>query len=68
MEIKKFTAYYTVFAENENEAWRAIDEHVNYAMTEEATISNTFALLEEEPTKQEIKIFKLEKSMNDFDS
>ncbi|TAL67458.1 MAG: hypothetical protein EPN82_14355 [Bacteroidetes bacterium] len=67
MNIKKFTASYSVFAEDKDEAWARVDEIVNNAMTEEATLSNTFALLEEELTKEEIKIAKMMKSMNDID-
>lgn len=68
MGIKKFTAGYSVFAKDENEAWAKIDDVVNYAMIEEATISNTFDLTKEEPTEEEIEVFKLDNILNDFDS
>ena len=68
MEIKKYTACYSVFAEDEQEAWGKIDDVVNYAMIEESTVSNTFALLEEEPTEEEIETFKLDKLMSGTES
>ena len=68
MKIMKYTACYSVFAIDENEAWKSIDEIVDYSISNESTISNTFGLIEEEPTKEEIEVFKLEKLMNDFES
>jgi hypothetical protein len=67
MNIKKFTASYTVIAEDVNEAWTRIDEVVLSAMKDEATISNTFTLSEEELTEAEIKLAKMMKTMIELD-
>ncbi|TAL66715.1 MAG: hypothetical protein EPN82_17150 [Bacteroidetes bacterium] len=67
MNIKKFTASYTVIAEDKDEAWTRIDEIVLSAMKDESTLSNTFSISEEELTEAEIKLAKMMKTMIELD-
>ncbi|TAL66957.1 MAG: hypothetical protein EPN82_16465 [Bacteroidetes bacterium] len=67
MNIKKFTASYTVIAEDKDEAWTRIDEVVLSTMKDESTLSNTFSISEEELTEAEIKLAKMMKTMIELD-